>query len=289
MSKLAYRQAGKWTRNFGGETCLPVFDPEVTKEVLTLGLSKPKVIYFVLKICPHTNQAGMGVDFLLEFCYCTPLVFLTDNRMPLTALMRVFVAKKGSLLLAGVFVAAASFFLVTLLAPRFQVTTDFMVVQASTPNQDFYTLFKSSEFLSRVLSESVMSERFINAVVATGHVSQEFLPTDKRDRLKAWRDMVTIEKNIELGMLTITVKADTDREAGKVMQAVSDVLLTKNVEFRGGDEKAVEIRILSGPISERNPSPKELVLIIATAFLAGFSLMALAVTFRALGASARTA
>lgn len=231
----------------------------------------------------------MGIDILSKLCYCISLVFFNRKRMPLTLLLRILTTKKASLLLAGVFVAAVSFFLVTLLSPRYKVTTDYMVVQTTTTNQDFYTLFKSSEFLSKVLSESVMSERFINAVVATGQVSKEFLPADKSDRLKAWRDMVTIEKNIELGMLTITVKADTDREAGRVMQAVSDVLTTKNVEFRGGDEKAVEIRILSGPITERNPSPKELILIVATAFLVGCSLMALWALFRTLGSVAREA
>ena len=91
--------------------------------------------------------------------------------------------KKGSILLAGVFVAALSFFVVTLVSPRFKVTTDFMVVQSGAPTQDFYTLFKSSEYLGRVLAESMMSERFINAVVETGQVSKEFLPMEKRDRL----------------------------------------------------------------------------------------------------------
>lgn len=197
-------------------------------------------------------------------------------------LMSALRDKKGSLVLAGIFVAALSFFVVTLTSPRFKVTTDFMVVQVNTTSQDFYTLFKSSEYLGKVLSESMMSERFINAVIETGKVDKGFLPTGKRERLEAWREMIAIEKNIELGMLSVAVKADTEREAGKVMQAISDVLITKNVEFRGGDEKAVEIRILSGPITERNPEPKELAVIILTGFLAGMSLMTLRVVSRAM-------
>lgn len=202
--------------------------------------------------------------------------------MSLTQFTEVLRDKKGSLFLAGIFVAALAFFVTTISAPRFKVTTDFMVVQANTTSQDFYTLFKSSEYLGKVLSESMTSERFINAVIETGKVDKNFLPTEKRERLNAWRDMVGIEKNIELGMLSVVVKANTDREATKVMQGISEVLITKNVEFRGGEDKAVEIRILTGPITERNPEPKELALVILTGFLAGATLMTARVTVRAI-------
>ncbi len=205
--------------------------------------------------------------------------------MSSSQIFRLLGEKKGGLLLAGIFVAAVSFFAVTALSPRVKVTTDFMVVQTNMQSQDFYSLFKSSEYLGKVLSESIWSERFINAVIETGKVSKEFLPFDKSERLKAWRGMVSVEKNIELGMISVTVKSDTDREAGKVMQAITDVLITKNVEFRGGDEKAVEIRILSGPITDRNPSPKELVVIIALGFLVGVSMMSFRIILRGLSRS----
>lgn len=195
--------------------------------------------------------------------------------------LRLVSEKKGSLILAGIFVAALSFFAVTLVSPRFKVTTDFMVAQVNTTSQDFYTLFKSSEYLGKILAESMQSERFINAVIESGKVSKEFLPTDKRERLEAWREMVTVRSMADLGMLSVVVKADTDREASKVMQGITEVLVTRNAEFRGGDEKAIEMRILSGPITERNPNPKELVLIVVTGFLAGVSLMTLRIVTRA--------
>ena len=197
-----------------------------------------------------------------------------DLAMSLTELIRILAEKKGSLILTGIFVAALSFFLTTLMAPRFKVTTDFLIAQVNTTSSEFYTLFKSSEYIGRVLGESVGSERFINAVIETGKVSKEFLPMDKSERLKAWRQMVTVEKNAELGRLSVTVKTGSEREGGKIMQAINEVLMTKNVDFRGGDEKAIEMRILSGPITERNPSPKELILVIIVGFLAGVSLMA---------------
>ena len=194
--------------------------------------------------------------------------------MPMNNVLALLWEKKGSIFLFGFFIAAAVFFLETAISPRYAVRTDYMVVQSSG-SQDFYTLFKSSEYLSKVLSESIYSERFINAVIETGKVNaQSFLPTNKKERLAAWRSMVEIEKNLELGMLSVTVKADVEKEAAKTMEALSDVLINRNTEFRGGEAKAVEIRILSGPISDRNPNPKELVLVSLLGFLAGVAIRA---------------
>lgn len=205
--------------------------------------------------------------------------------MPMTNFLALLWEKKGNIFLFGVLAAAGVFFVETAVSPRYAVRTDFMVVQSSS-SQDFYTLFKSSEYLSKVLSESMYSERFINAVIETGKVSaQGFLPTDKRDRLKAWRSMVSVEKNIELGMLSVTVKADTEREAGKIMEALSDVLINRNIEFRGGEAKAVEIRVLSGPIAERNPTPKELITLSLLGFLAGAFVRAMWAVLRTLDGS----
>lgn len=198
------------------------------------------------------------------------------------SMAQLFGQKKGTLVLAGIFVATMAFFLTTLFSPRFQVTTDFLIAQTNTTSSDFYTLFKSSEYIGRVLSESMASERFIDAVIGTGKVSKEFLPLEKSERLKTWRHMVSTRSNAELGLLSVAVEANSDREATKVMQAINEVLITKNVEFRGGDEKAIEMRILSGPITERNPSPKELLLIIVAGFLVGAGLMSIRIVSRAI-------
>lgn len=203
----------------------------------------------------------------------------------MTNFLALISEKKGSIFLFGLFVAAAVFFAETALSPRYAVRTDFMVVQSSG-SQDFYTLFKSSEYLGKVLSESIYSERFINAVIETGKVSpQGFLPSDKRERLKTWRQMISVEKNVELGMLSVIVKADTEREAGKVMEALSDVLINRNKEFRGGDDKAVEIRVLSGPIADRNPTPKDLFILSTLGFLAGAFIRALWISMKGLSRS----
>lgn len=189
----------------------------------------------------------------------------------LFALLR---SKIGTLFIWGVLFGALAFFGLIMTEKPFQTKMDFLVVQTTATNQDFYTQFKSSEYLGKILAEAVYSDRFLDALVETGKVNKEFLPFDKQQRLSAWSKMVTVEKNLELGIISVTVKGERERDVARVMDGIAQVLTEKNSLFRGGDEKSVEIRILSGPILEQNPNMTKVVKVILIAFLAGLFLSA---------------
>lgn len=179
----------------------------------------------------------------------------------------------GILFLSGVLCAALVFAGTMVFSSRYQSGMDFLVVQSNTQGQDFYSLFKSSEYLSKVLSEAIYSERFIDAVVETGKINGQFLPANKKERLDEWRKMVDVQKNLELGVLSVTVKSDNDRDASRVMSAISEVLIERNSLFRSGDDKSVEIRVLSGPILEMQPTLKTILSVIIGGFLSGIFLI----------------
>lgn len=184
----------------------------------------------------------------------------------LLALLR---SKIGTLILWGILFAALSFFGLMVTEKPFQTKMDFLVVQVNATNQDFYTQFKSSEYLGKILAEAVYSDRFIDALVETGKINKEFLPFDKQKRLATWSKMITVEKNLELGIIGVTVKGDRERDVARIMEGIAQVLTEKNSLFRGGDEKSVEIRILSGPILEQSPNISKILKTALVAFLAG--------------------
>lgn len=189
-------------------------------------------------------------------------------------LFALFRSKIGTLILWGILFGALSFLGLMVVEKPFQTKTDFLVVQTNASNQDFYTLFKSSEYLGKILSEAIYSDRFVDALVETGKVNKEFLPFDKKERLAAWSEIVSVEKNLELGIIGVTVKGDRERDVARIMDGVAQVMTEKNILFRGGDEKSVEIRILSGPILEQSPSMTKVLKTVAVAVLAGIFLSA---------------
>ena len=175
-------------------------------------------------------------------------------------------------ILIGLFVAFISIIGLFFAQSRYQSSTDFLIVQSNTENRDFYTLFKSSEYLGNVLASALYSEKFIDAVNETGNLNTRLFPANKSEKLKTWKNMVLVKKNLDLSMLSVTVKADTDRDASRMMNGISQVLIEKNALFRSGDDKGIEIRVLSGPITEQNPSKSTLILVLLGGFVTGLFL-----------------
>lgn len=170
----------------------------------------------------------------------------------------------------GIVFAALAFVAVFLIGPDYAVRTDYLVSQDGAMNKDYYSLTRSAEYMSRVLTEVAGSERFIDAVIETGKVGQDFLPADKRDRLASWKRMVRIDKKLDLGIIGVTVSSDDLKTAQKVSLAVSQVFTERNGRFLGSGDTNVPVSVLSGPITERNPSGTRAALALLGGFGTGF-------------------
>lgn len=188
--------------------------------------------------------------------------------------------QKRTLLLAGLLFGAVSFFAYTVTVPRFEAQTDFQIVQTGNTGQDFYTLFKTAEYFGKIFSEAIESERFLTAVQDAGGFNRDTLSTDSVQALSLWRDMVTVEKNVELGIMRVSIVSDSQREAERASKALATVLVEKNSLFHGGDAKSIEVRILSGPLVERNPSFVEILSTVGIAFVGGVIVTSLLILWR---------
>jgi capsular polysaccharide biosynthesis protein len=181
-----------------------------------------------------------------------------------------FMRKKlASLILGGLVFAAIGFMLLVWMSPRAEVQTDYLVTQGDTSGKDFYTLARSSDYIGKILNEVMYSDRFIGEVIATGKVSAESLPFEKRNQLKEWRRTVKVEREADLGILRVTVLHDDSREAQKISQAISQVLIEKNSIFLGTGDQNVPVSILSGPLAEWNPNVGEIVSVVLSGFFFG--------------------
>jgi len=185
-----------------------------------------------------------------------------------------------SIVMAGVVVALFALGALILVQPKYSSSMDFLLVQANTNGQDFYSAFKSAEYLGKVLSQAIYSERFITAVIESGKMDDRFLPANKKERLDEWANIITVRNNLELGIISVSVDGQSDRDAARIMSGVAEVLTQKNALFRSGDEKSVEVRVLSGPILEIQPTFQKLLLVAFTGFLSGLFLMSSVVILR---------
>lgn len=168
----------------------------------------------------------------------------------------------GTIILGGILIGALSFTFLVVSQRNFKVTTQFLIVQdQKTGPQDFFSLSKSVDYNGKVMSEAVYSELFLDEVVKTGKVNEEFLPFDKKERLKEWAKMVGVGRDPQLGMITISVFDNSQTEALNVSDGITQVLTQKSYLFRGSGQD-LDFRVISGPILEKNPSAGQMTLAI---------------------------
>lgn len=176
--------------------------------------------------------------------------------------------KTGTLILGGILVAALSFFFLVVSQKNFKVGTDFLVVQDKDGAQDYYSLFKSSEYIGRVLGEAIYSDLFVNEMIKTGKINEEFLPFDKKSRLREWNKIISVKRNPEVSMLSVTVYGNNREDTLKISEGITEVLTTKSYLFRGSGQN-IDVRVLSGPIVEKNPDLPDIILVMIGGFIVG--------------------
>ncbi len=176
-----------------------------------------------------------------------------------------------NILLAGIFLAATSFVVLVFTQKSYRAGTDLLLVQNQQTTTDYYALSKSTDYLSGILMEAVYSEKFLEEIKNANLVSTNFLPTNEADRLKEWQKIVKLKKNANVGIITVDVYADSQKQGAEISNAIVDVLTNKYSLFLGQGQN-IEIRVLSGPIVEKNPSVIQILAVIFGGFAIGFIL-----------------
>lgn len=187
--------------------------------------------------------------------------------------------KIGILVLGGLLVSAVSFLFLGMTEKNFKANTDFLVIQEQSGTQDYYSLSKSAEYISKILSESVYSELFIDEVIATGKVNKEFLPFDKKNKLEEWSKIVAVKRNVQLGVISIETFDNSQKNVLNISLGIAEVITTKNNLFRG-DSQNINVKILSGPVIEKNPGINKIVMVVLGGFVLGFFLTLIGVYYR---------
>ena len=192
----------------------------------------------------------------------------------MTAEKIIYVAKnrKTSLVLGGLFFAAFSFLFLVYSQKNFKASSDVLITQNQTGYTDYYTLSKSADYLSSVITESIYSEKFLDEVIATKMMNPDFLPQDKITRLKFWRNTIRTTKNASVGIIHLEVFANTQKQSMDISSAALSILTEKSSLFLGQGQ-SVDVKILSGPIWEKNPSLNSLILVTVGGFFIGILLI----------------
>jgi capsular polysaccharide biosynthesis protein len=143
-------------------------------------------------------------------------------------------------------VAFLFFFLslaITFISPlEYRATTKLLITQNDNSG-DAYTLSRSNQFLSSVLSEVVYSSSFFDQVLRAGfNIDQTIFSSDQNKNMKKWHHMVSARSIGDTGMIVIDTYNKDKYQVSQVNQAVAYILQTKNSLYHGlGDKVSVKV------------------------------------------------
>ena len=183
-------------------------------------------------------------------------------------------------ILFGLLLGALSFLLLVMTQKNFRSSADILMSQSQTGTTDYYALSQSNNYLTNILSQSIYSEKFLEDVSATGKVSTTFLKGDSAQQLKSWKKIVAVKNNSSVGIMSIQVFGDTQIQTDQLSQAILDIIVNHNSFFLGQDQN-VNVRVLSGPIVEKNPSFTQIIMSCLGGFVVGMLFFLLFIIYRA--------
>ena len=180
--------------------------------------------------------------------------------------------KAGLMILAGLLLAALTFWGIMLVSPRYQSNFDVLVIQNQEGFVDSYTLAKSTEHFAKLLSESIYMETFLNKAAEGYPQLSKILPIDREQKMKNWAKMVNTSLDVELGIIHVKVLAADRSQAENISRSIAGVLANDNSMFTSGSQK-IEVRMINSPFIKNNPGLPILSAEVLAAFLIGFLLV----------------
>ena len=156
------------------------------------------------------------------------------------------------------------------LPAKYRATSTLLVVPKHDISMDVYTAAKSTEFISRVLTELVYSRSFYETVRQTDTALEPVTTSQDPEKIqKAWGK--TVDTNIvsNTGVIKISVYHEDKMQAYKYAYAVSGILTQNNEAYLGGGY--ADVRTIDTPITSKNPvSPNVLVNTLLAVIIGGF-------------------
>lgn len=137
---------------------------------------------------------------------------------------------------------------------KYESEVSVIVIQKQTSDEvDAFSATKSAEYLSGILSKAIYTDGFLNDVLESPFNVKKIFPSDGEERKKEWERTTKTKRINNTGIVNVKVLSETKLEAEKIAQAIAWNLSENGQDYHGGGDR-VEIRLIDGPITPKDPA-----------------------------------
>ncbi len=124
------------------------------------------------------------------------------------------------------------------------VRTDLQIVQ-QTPTEDFYSMFKGSEYIAKAIKEMVSSEEFMNKILKKDkNLGKVVVAGSLEKKLKKWNELVKIDDVTVHGRFSVYVKSEDLDFAKSLSLEIADTIINNNSMYQGEATKKKKVIVV---------------------------------------------
>lgn len=179
--------------------------------------------------------------------------------MDLTSLIR-----KKRQTLFSIFLVFLVVGLLVLLTQNFKYSTKskILVIQEGAGRVDPYSVSRSVEYLSDLLTRVVYSNSFYQSVMESDfNIDKNYFGDTSIKQSKIWKKTVAAKSLEDSGIININIYHQDNYQATQIALAVNHVLITKHQNFHGLGS-SVKINVIDQPIASTYPTKPNLVYVL---------------------------
>lgn len=176
--------------------------------------------------------------------------------MDLTALIR-----KKRQTLFSIFLVFLVLGLLFLLTQNFKYSTKskILVIQEGAGRVDPYSVSRSVEYLSDLLTRVIYSNSFYESVIGTDfNIDKKYFGDSSIKKSKIWKKTISAKSLEDSGIINISVYHPDNYQASQIALAVNHILITKHQNFHGLGS-SVKISVIDQPVASAYPNKPNII------------------------------
>lgn len=179
--------------------------------------------------------------------------------------------KHKHVVIASALIAGSLALLFSLLQPlEYSSSVRLLVLQKNQSSMDPYTALKAAEQVGDTLSQVVYTSAFLDRVLTIDQtIDRNIFSSSERKKRKTWSHMTEARSGRGSGFLTITVYHRDKVEAHKIVQAMTNVLITEGWQYVNSD---IVIRVVDSPLDSRFPVKPDIPVNVFSGCIFGISI-----------------
>lgn len=162
---------------------------------------------------------------------------------------------------------------VTFIQPlKYRATTKILITQNYGATADAYSVSRSNQFISSVLSQVIYSDLFFEDVLNSGfNIDNNIFSSDINKKKKQWQKMIKPIVINDSGMIVVHTYYQDKYQVGQINQAIAYTLKTKHNIYHGLGNR-VNVKIIDKTIVSNFPVKPNVILNVVFGLVIGILL-----------------